>query len=171
MARCPAHDDRDPSLSIRDENGKVLVHCYAGCSQADVIAALKALGLWPERELPILSPEERRARAQEQREIARHLPSARLWLRTALDLAEEVSDQLKEAIGTPTPPPVGEVARWWQQSERWRRLKDGKLVAEYEWWRQHSPKLTTGMVAVARNREAAEMRALRRYLGFPPEAK
>jgi hypothetical protein len=47
MARCPAHDDRTPSLSIRDaDDGKVLVHCHAGCHQARVIAALRARGLW-----------------------------------------------------------------------------------------------------------------------------
>lgn len=45
-ARCPAHDDRDPSLSIRDADGKVLVCCHAGCDQRDVIAALKERGLW-----------------------------------------------------------------------------------------------------------------------------
>jgi DNA primase len=33
-ARCPAHDDRTPSLSIRDaDDGKVLVRCHAGCDQ------------------------------------------------------------------------------------------------------------------------------------------
>jgi putative DNA primase/helicase len=46
MAKCPAHDDRTPSLSITDTDGRVLVHCYAGCGQNDVIAALTALGLW-----------------------------------------------------------------------------------------------------------------------------
>jgi DNA primase len=46
LARCPAHDDRNPSLSIREVDGKVLLHCHAGCSQRDVIEALKALGLW-----------------------------------------------------------------------------------------------------------------------------
>jgi DNA primase len=46
MARCPAHDDRTPSLSIREVEGKVLIHCHAGCSQRDVIAALKSGGLW-----------------------------------------------------------------------------------------------------------------------------
>jgi DNA primase len=50
MACCPAHEDRDPSLSLRDVDGKVLVHCHAGCEQRAVIAALKALGLWPEPE-------------------------------------------------------------------------------------------------------------------------
>lgn len=32
-ARCPAHDDRRPSLSIRvADDGKILLHCHAGCS-------------------------------------------------------------------------------------------------------------------------------------------
>jgi hypothetical protein len=47
MARCPAHDDRTPSLSIADAgDGKVLVRCHAGCDQRDVIAALRARGAW-----------------------------------------------------------------------------------------------------------------------------
>jgi hypothetical protein len=47
-ARCPAHDDRSPSLSIRNANGKVLVCCHAGCDQERVIAALQTRGLWTE---------------------------------------------------------------------------------------------------------------------------
>lgn len=47
MAPCPAHADRKPSLSIRDSNdGKVLVHCHAGCSQGRVLKALQSRGLW-----------------------------------------------------------------------------------------------------------------------------
>jgi DNA primase len=47
MARCPAHNDREPSLSIRQaEDGTVLVRCHAGCEQARVIAALRSRGLW-----------------------------------------------------------------------------------------------------------------------------
>jgi hypothetical protein len=47
MARCPAHEDRAPSLSIADaRDGKVLVRCHAGCDQRDVIAALRARGVW-----------------------------------------------------------------------------------------------------------------------------
>ena len=50
MARCPAHDDDEPSLSIKDaRNGKALVYCHAGCSQHRVISALKVRGLWPEK--------------------------------------------------------------------------------------------------------------------------
>jgi len=43
---CPAHDDNSPSLSIRDgDGGRLLLHCHVGCSFAEVLAALKNLGL------------------------------------------------------------------------------------------------------------------------------
>lgn len=40
MARCPAHPDRRPSLSVRDGETRVLLHCFAGCQTEDVLAAL-----------------------------------------------------------------------------------------------------------------------------------
>ncbi len=47
IARCPAHDDRNPSLSLSTGNdGKVLLRCHAGCDQVQVIDALRARGLW-----------------------------------------------------------------------------------------------------------------------------
>lgn len=48
MCRCPAHEDRMPSLSVSRKQGKVLVHCFGGCEQRDVIAALVSSGLWGE---------------------------------------------------------------------------------------------------------------------------
>ncbi len=40
-ARCPAHDDRNPSLSIRDgDAGALLLHCFTGCEYRDIRAAL-----------------------------------------------------------------------------------------------------------------------------------
>ena len=51
MARCPAHDDREPSLSITTGcESKVLVRCHAGCDQRQVIAALQARGLWDDQD-------------------------------------------------------------------------------------------------------------------------
>jgi hypothetical protein len=39
MARCPAHDDREPSLSIRDESdGRVLVRCH-GTARVEAYAS------------------------------------------------------------------------------------------------------------------------------------
>jgi putative DNA primase/helicase len=51
VGRCPAHDDHEPSLSLRDgDDGRVLVHCHAGCEQTAIIGKLKDLGLWEFRE-------------------------------------------------------------------------------------------------------------------------
>lgn len=59
-ARCPAHDDRKPSLPIRDADDKVLVRCHAGCDQRDVIGALKARGLWDGKDRSTLGCSRRR---------------------------------------------------------------------------------------------------------------
>ncbi|MQA01740.1 MAG: AAA family ATPase [Streptosporangiales bacterium] len=39
-AQCPAHDDRNPSLSVRGIEGQALLHCHAGCDWRDVLDAL-----------------------------------------------------------------------------------------------------------------------------------
>lgn len=40
-ALCPAHDDRRPSLSIREaEDSKVLLKCWTGCGAAEIVNAL-----------------------------------------------------------------------------------------------------------------------------------
>lgn len=41
-AFCPAHDDRNPSLTVHEANGKILVCCHAGCS---VKAICEAIGI------------------------------------------------------------------------------------------------------------------------------
>jgi hypothetical protein len=41
MCICPAHDDRsNPSLSVKAENGKLLLHCFAGCRSEDIISEI-----------------------------------------------------------------------------------------------------------------------------------
>lgn len=57
-ARCPAHDDHKPSLSIgQGEDGRVLIHCHAGCSPADVLAAvgLRPADLFPNNPVIVAS--------------------------------------------------------------------------------------------------------------------
>lgn len=39
-ACCPAHDDTTPSLSITFQGGRVLLHCYAGCSVESIVTAV-----------------------------------------------------------------------------------------------------------------------------------
>lgn len=42
-ARCPAHDDTSPSLSVKElPDGRILLHCFAGC---DIHAITSALGI------------------------------------------------------------------------------------------------------------------------------
>jgi 5S rRNA maturation endonuclease (ribonuclease M5) len=46
--KCPAHEDNRASLSVgHGRDGKLVVHCHAGCDQDTVIAHLKILDLWP----------------------------------------------------------------------------------------------------------------------------
>jgi Toprim-like len=41
VARCPAHEDREPSLGITlGEDGRILLHCRAGCTVESVCAAI-----------------------------------------------------------------------------------------------------------------------------------
>lgn len=62
-ALCPAHDDRAPSLSIRElDDGRVLIHCHAACDVQDVLAAvgLTFAALHPPRALDHRMNPERR---------------------------------------------------------------------------------------------------------------
>jgi hypothetical protein len=55
IACCPAHADRHPSLSINEsDDGKILLHCHAGCDFTRVIGALglRARDLFPPRRIP-----------------------------------------------------------------------------------------------------------------------
>uniref|UniRef100_A0A7V4WMA6 Zinc finger CHC2-type domain-containing protein n=1 Tax=Candidatus Caldatribacterium saccharofermentans TaxID=1454753 RepID=A0A7V4WMA6_9BACT len=69
VARCPAHDDRRPSLSIAEgKDGRILLHCFAGCRTADVLQALGLTfrDLFPEGapQTPGVSPKVIRRRAE-----------------------------------------------------------------------------------------------------------
>lgn len=59
QARCPAHEDKGPSLSLREgDDGRVLLHCHAGCPTADVVAAmgLTMADLFPASDKPRRPP-------------------------------------------------------------------------------------------------------------------
>lgn len=45
IARCPAHDDSKPSLSINAGDRAVLYKCFGGCTQDAIMAALRAKGV------------------------------------------------------------------------------------------------------------------------------
>ena len=52
LACCPAHQDKSPSLSIKDcGDGRILLHCFGGCPTEDVLDAIGLTfdDLFPER--------------------------------------------------------------------------------------------------------------------------
>ena len=70
MARCPAHSDRNASLSVAEgDDGRVLLHDFAGCGAAAVLAAigLSITDLFPRRLGHYTSPAERAAAAERAR--------------------------------------------------------------------------------------------------------
>ncbi len=69
-AKCPAHGDKRPSLSIRKgDKGRVMVRCFSGCDTKDVLAAL---GL---KFADLYLDEDREAWLQKKREAERLCPS------------------------------------------------------------------------------------------------
>lgn len=52
MGRCPAHDDKTPSLSVTEaKDGSILLKCHAGCSFDEIVKALsiEPRDLFPDR--------------------------------------------------------------------------------------------------------------------------
>src|SRR5262249_10331976 len=115
LARCPAHDDRTPSLSVSDGNdGKVLVHCHAGCSQDAVIVALQDRGLWPDngsKPLP-MTEAEREHRRQQEAERARQRSRRDAFIE---GVWQKIWAEAKSARGSPI--------------ERWLEVRLGTKLA------------------------------------------
>lgn len=70
VACCPAHEDRNPSMTVRETpDGRILMHCFAGCSIGDITGALGVdmSDLFPPRPDPVrpIKPERRRFMASD----------------------------------------------------------------------------------------------------------
>jgi putative DNA primase/helicase len=97
VAHCPAHDDRKRSLSITVRDGRVFLHCFAGCGFREILQAanLTAADLRVEGEAaPAWSREERIAFAR------------RLWERTRPASGTVVEQYLRNRCILESPPPA-----------------------------------------------------------------
>jgi hypothetical protein len=59
IACCPAHDDKNPSLSIQEQDdGTLLIYCHSLCAPAHIVAAvgLELKDLFPQKMLPVEHP-------------------------------------------------------------------------------------------------------------------
>lgn len=100
MCRCPAHDDKTPSLSVSNGDRGVLVKCHAGCSQEDVIAELKRQNLWQKRNRVQLRPARVRVRLRPTR--VRLHPLANAETSGTEQIAMELADAAGESDEHPT---------------------------------------------------------------------
>ena len=163
MAKCPAHRDDSPSLSITEEGGKVLVHCFGGCSQEAVIEALKAMGVWPEQERPRVYTE-----APPQRSSPELREAAALTIWSAIQMGEQVLVDLKATLFVPTDEPDANLApsiRWWTDLlSLWNRMDPESQVEEYLSWKARDPDLIAAMITAAKIDRAGRQDALRYLL-------
>jgi hypothetical protein len=132
MAKCPAHKDDSPSLSIRDgKNGRVLVHCFAGCT---VPAILRASGLQLRdifAESP--SPEQRWEMAAVRRKREEQARERRIADRAACDRIrrlEAVADELVSRLvrAPDDDPATNAMARLFHQTLDLIRLAEAEVA-------------------------------------------
>ena len=80
VARCPAHNDGRPSLSVSVKPDRILVHCFAGCTPEEITAAvgLTLADLYPDKGQqwtntirPIVEKEPRRVHPKPSRRVVR----------------------------------------------------------------------------------------------------
>lgn len=92
QARCPAHKDGGPSLSVSEGRKGVLMHCHAGCSITDVCTAI---GLHPKE----LFYEELRKVAQKESDLDDYIIAiARADLRNGKPLTPDEEQLYVEAL-------------------------------------------------------------------------
>ncbi|MDX9973349.1 MAG: DNA primase [FCB group bacterium] len=108
LARCPAHEDRSPSLSLREtDDGTVLIRCFAGCGAADIVHAvgLELSDLFPRRTDHHQSPIRQRDRWNPRdllvllRREATVVMVAANDLRAGIALSDDDHQRLVEACG------------------------------------------------------------------------
>ena len=79
---CPLHGGA--SFTVTERDGRVLLYCWSGCPQDDLLGELRRRGLWPERERKEFS-------AAERREYGRKLRSAEREAEALLEWARDLS--------------------------------------------------------------------------------
>ncbi|MEQ9453829.1 MAG: DUF3987 domain-containing protein [Phycisphaeraceae bacterium] len=111
-AHCPAHNDKNPSLSITEgDDGKVLIKCHAGCKTEDVVAelGLQMSDLYAASKFP-----DNKATPQNQK-------------RRGFDSAEQAISSLEQQMGT--------VSQKWSYSDA-----DGRVLGYVLRWNRDNGK-------------------------------
>lgn len=106
VARCPAHEDHDPSLSLREEGGKLLLKCFAGCSFQEILTAAGfPLGRCPKPPVPPRPAPARRPHLPSKDELGRRRG---LWLKWRKLFPGSAAEEY--LLGRRIPPEVAQAA-------------------------------------------------------------
>jgi len=102
LAFCPAHPNtRTRALSVKNaDDGKLLVHCFAGCSGVDVLAALRAQGLLEGRNDWKPDPREAaRRKIEKKADDRRRIDQARRCWSEAVPIAGTLAERYLQGRG------------------------------------------------------------------------
>ncbi len=160
MARCPAHEDHSPSLSIRETDGKLLVHCHASCAQQAVIEALRARGLWPQCERTWRPGAPRPITARQRAEARPLARQALWWVRERLEQLEE----LKAATYTAGGCDLDKLRAAAREHHRLQRLTPEGVLAEYLRAKTQEPRETVRLTRLGQTWQNACVAAVRAIL-------
>jgi hypothetical protein len=113
-----------------------------------------------------LSAEERAQLAEERQRRERDLSEARYWRRSAISMYEETLARMKTTFFTPGQEAVtvADLQGATVALAMLRSTGDDLLLAEFRWWIEHYPGMTAALIRSAKQLEAAEMRAITKYL-------
>jgi hypothetical protein len=172
VACCPAHEDRNPSLSLCDSgDGKVLIHCHAGCSQEAVIAALRARGLWPECKREWLSRSEWIEQQQRMEKTRHRIEASRHW-------AAAIEPLLAALLEEPMPETDEDPPEEWIERRRAvtrarmeiraARRDDVLLLGLYADWLAREPRLTAALVRANERSERRWAERIWRWIDARP---
>ena len=94
MAYCPSHDDKGSrSLSIRQaENGKVLLHCFAGCTFTDIASAV---AMSPRQLFPASNPPRHGRRRRRDADVEARLALEAFIARVRAPPLDRIHDELR----------------------------------------------------------------------------
>jgi len=156
VCRCPAHEDRNPSLSITEADGKVLVHCHGGCPQRQLVEALRRRNLWPERRREWLPREEYLRRLRARREAERRAKELSRWRREQVELLTRMKNLLfdrRRAAET-----------WLETTGRRLGFDDPRVIRALEVVSDHRPELFERALEQLERLWPSELEQLRRRL-------
>ncbi len=151
--RCPAHDDKNPSVSATQFEGGVAIHCFAGCSAEDIVSALrlKLSDLFdnPRTDFQLDPAAQKQARARRGLEDwrLRQLDAVCHLLRFLDDLVDEATGLLKAFGRIHTGTPAERDAAWdtlafayhqiTELEHDCERLNSKSRASHLEVWRQY----------------------------------